>query len=229
MRKFECPHCAYVHIFAPTGKSKHKKRFSGYTCPNCHKKVTDQDILRRKGEGPKPKGERRKRVKREEPVWAVPLRGGEGPPRPIYEQIEWKTRDPLPPGQSHNPGHRNYRGWSLRRSLQPTDRTLGEASMSSLGIRPSAPIPYANYVEVNGELEKLKEERQALEGIREEMDTQKKKLAMMIVRLDRVEERLNAQVDKLCESLEQLDPKIQAFSTLVSHMVSAEPNRRQPR
>ena len=99
--------------------------------------------------------------------------------------------------------------------------------MSSLGIRPSAPIPHSNYVEVNGELEKLKEERQALEGISERLDKHEKKLALMIVRLDRVEERLNAQVGELCESLDQLDSKIQAFSTLVSHMVSAqEPNRR---
>ena len=147
--------------------------------------------------------------KREEPVWEKPQ--GEAL-RPINEQFEWKTRDPLPPGQSRNPGR--LRGWQPRRPLQPMDRSMGEATMLSLGIRHSAPIPHATYMEVNVELEKLKEERQALEGTREKFEQYEKRLVLIVTRLDRAEERIG----KALDGLENLESVIQSFSTLVSRM-----------
>jgi len=52
----------------------------------------------------------------------------------------------------------------------------------------------------------------------EKLEKHEKKLALMIVRLDRVEERLDATVKKLDISLTELDSKLQALSTLTSHM-----------
>jgi len=140
--------------------------------------------------------------------------------QPYVEQFEWRNSGPPPPGE-----HRNrYAGRSrwTPKPPQPTDRSLGEADLVGKGIRPSAPIPHQS---LRSE-EKLENKEYRKIDI-EKLEKHEKKLALIIVRLDRVEERLNAQVDKLCESLEQLDSKIQAFSTLVSHIVSAqEPNRR---
>ncbi len=124
-RKFTCPFCGYVHVFSPKGKSSFKKRVIGFTCPGCGKKPTEADFNRKKGRGPKPKEERRKRVKKEVvkeiPAFVV---------HPYVEQFEWKTIDPLPPGEHRN---RRYGTNGVRakrwkpKPPQPTERTLEEA------------------------------------------------------------------------------------------------------
>ena len=52
----------------------------------------------------------------------------------------------------------------------------------------------------------------------EKLEKHEKKLALIIVRLDRVEERLAATVKKLDISLTDLDSKLQSMATLTSHM-----------
>jgi len=120
MRKFECPFCNYVKNFYGKEAKKFRKRVAGFTCPRCGKKVTEDDIKRKKGRGPKPKGERRKRVKKE----VVKERPKALVPQPYVEQLAWRTGSPPPPGE-----HRRYTvraGWRPKPS-QPTERTLEEA------------------------------------------------------------------------------------------------------
>jgi len=81
--------------------------------------------------------------------------------------------------------------------------------MSSLNIRPSAPLPNSN-LEVNEKLDERKSET--------DLEKHEKKLALMIVRLDRVEERMGERVKELDIRLTELDSKLQALSTLTSHM-----------
>lgn len=52
----------------------------------------------------------------------------------------------------------------------------------------------------------------------EKLELHEKKLALLIVRLDRVEERMDEKVKELDLKLTELDSKLQAFSTLTSHM-----------
>ena len=216
MRKFECPFCDYVKIFYGKEAKKFRKRVSGFTCPRCGKKITDDDIKRKKGKGPKPKGERRKRVKKEV-VKEIPKAIV---PQPYAEQFEWKTRTPshTNPWERRNPNsgirnRSNYLRQRVEKPLQPVDRSLGEAAMGSLGITPSAPIPYQNF----GNEEKLKNS-EVLKVDMERLEQHEKKLALMIVRLDRVEERMDERVKELDLKLTEFDSKLQAFSTLTSHM-----------
>ena len=126
----------------------------------------------------------------------------------------------MPPG-SRNPGRHDYRNWNIRGGGKPPqqmDRSMGEAAMASLNIRPSAPIPHSNYMEVNVELEKLKEERQALESISEKMDMQEKKLVLLVTRLDRAEEKIDANVRELGTEAESLNSLLTSLSTLISRM-----------
>jgi len=217
MKKLECPYCGFIKVSAGRALRKYRKKLSGFTCTNCGEKVSGDVLTRKKGRGPKPKGERRKRSKKEE-VKETPIIVA---PQPHIERIEWKTRDSLPLGQSRNPDRRDYTSWQSRgggKPLQPMNRSMGEATMVSLGIRPSAPIPHSNYMEVNGELEKLKEERQALEGIREKLGKQEKKLVLIVTRLDRAEERIDANVRELGAEAESLNSLLTSLSTLISRM-----------
>jgi len=52
----------------------------------------------------------------------------------------------------------------------------------------------------------------------EKLEKHEKKLALMIVRLDRVEVRMGERVKELDIRLTELDSKLQALSTLTSHM-----------
>jgi len=85
--------------------------------------------------------------------------------------------------------------------------------MSSMNIRPSGIIPSEN---LRSE-EKLGNKEYREIDI-EKLERHEKKLALMIVRLDRVEERMNETVKELDVKLTELDSKIQALSTLTSHM-----------
>ena len=119
MRKFECPHCGFIKVLANRELRKFRKRLSGFTCTNCGKKVSPFDLAKKRGKGPKPPGERRKRVK-EEVVKEIPKAVV---PQPYVEQFDWKTRGSPPPGE-----HRRYAvraGWHPK-PLQATDRTLEE-------------------------------------------------------------------------------------------------------
>jgi len=118
MRKFECPFCNYVKNFYGKEAKKFRKRVAGFTCPKCGKKITHDDIKRKKGKGPKPKGERRKRVKKEV-VKEIPKALV---PQPYVEQLAWRIGSPPPPGE-----HRRYTiraGWRPK-PPQP-ERTLEE-------------------------------------------------------------------------------------------------------
>ena len=210
IRRFECPFCGYVHVFSPKGKSSHKKRIIGFTCPSCGKKPTEDDFNKKKGKGPKPKEVRRKRGIKKEIIKEEPKAVN---PQPHIEQYEWKTREPLPPGEYRNRRYGTGRkGWGPK-PLQPMDRSFGEAVMSSLNIRPSAPIPHQN---LRSE-EKLENKEYRKIDI-EKLEKHEKKLALIIVRLDRVEERLDSTVKKLDIRLTELDSKLQSLSTLTSHM-----------
>lgn len=134
-------------------------------------------------------------------------RGG-GTPGPILEEIEWRTRDPLPPGQM-----RNRRGWQPW-SPQPTDRSFGETVLTGRGVRLSAPIPQHSFSMEDEELERLKEERQALEAVRQGLERQEKKLVVLVTDIARAEERIGIVV----EQLEKLEPMLQNFATLMSRM-----------
>jgi len=127
-RKFTCPFCGYVHVFSPKGKSSFKKRVIGFTCPGCGKKPTEADFNKKKGRGPKPKEERRKRVKKdvlkEIPKTIV---------HPYVEQFEWRTSGTPPPG-----GYRSY-GGRVRgqpKPLQPTTRTFEEVVVDAFLTKP---------------------------------------------------------------------------------------------
>ena len=135
MRKLTCPFCGWVHVFSPKNKSKFKKRVVGFTCPNCNKKITDKEIIRKRGSGPKPPGERRNRVKKMEVV-------KETSPvvvQPYVEQFEWKTREPSPPGEPRRYGGRA--GWRPKiprhKPPQPTDRTLEEVIVEAFLSKPT--------------------------------------------------------------------------------------------
>lgn len=219
MRKFQCPFCGFTKNFYGKEARRYKKRVIGLTCPNCQKKVTEDDIKRKKGKGPKPKEERRKRVKKEF-VEETPIIVA---PQHDIDQIEWRTGGLPPPGE--NRSYPVRAGWQPK-PRQPTDRTLGEAVMVSRNIKPSAPIPYQD---LRSE-EKLgnKEYR---EIDMEKLEKHEKKLALLIVRFDRVEERLDGKVKELDVRLTELDSKLQALSTLTSHMenILEEASRKLPR
>jgi len=82
-----------------------------------------------------------------------------------------------------------------------------------MNIRPSGIIPSEN---LRSE-EKLGNKEYREIDI-EKLERHEKKLALMIVRLDRVEERMDETVKELDVKLTELDSKIQALSTLTSHM-----------
>ena len=84
--------------------------------------------------------------------------------------------------------------------------------MGSLGINPSAQIPFQKFRSE----EKL--ENEDLKADMDKIEEHEKRLALLIVRLDRVEERLDKKVKELDLRLEELGGKLQAFSTLTSHM-----------
>ena len=52
----------------------------------------------------------------------------------------------------------------------------------------------------------------------EKLDQHEKKLALIIVRLDRVEEKMDEKMKELDLKLTEFDSKLQAFSTLTAHM-----------
>lgn len=97
--------------------------------------------------------------------------------------------------------------------------------MSSQNIRPSAPIP--DTIRSEEKLEKSKERNVDVE----KAEQHEKKLALIIVRLDRVEERLNGKVDELSLRLTELDGKLQSLSTLTSHMemILEDARRKMPK
>lgn len=130
MRKLKCPFCNHVHVFSPKNKSKFKKRVVGFTCPNCNKKITDKDILKKRGRGPKPPGERRNRRKKREVVketFPVVV-------QPYVEPFEWKTREHPPPGEPRRHGGRA--GWRPK-PPQPTDRTIEEVVIEAFLSKPT--------------------------------------------------------------------------------------------
>jgi len=116
IRRFTCPFCGFTKNFYGTEARKFRKRVAGYTCPSCQKKVTADDVKRKKGRGPKPPGERRKRVKKEV-VKGIPKAVVS---QPYVEQFEWRTRE-VPPGEPRGGGVR----WRPK-PRQPTERTLEE-------------------------------------------------------------------------------------------------------
>ena len=114
MRRFVCPFCSFVHTFSPKEAQKYKKRVVGFTCPKCRRRPTEAELAKKKGQGPKPKGERRKRVKRKPVMDTTPIVD-----HPYVEQIEWRS-GPAPPGERQR--HGVNKGWQPK----PTERTLEE-------------------------------------------------------------------------------------------------------
>jgi len=124
-RRFQCPFCDYVKNFYGKEAKKFRKRVAGFTCPKCGKKVTEDDIARKKGKGPRPPEERRKRVRKE-----VVKETFKAIVQPYVEQFKWRTSEPPPPGE----GGRS-------KPTQPIDMSFAETVLSGRGVRVSAPIP----------------------------------------------------------------------------------------
>jgi len=93
--------------------------------------VSPSDLAKKRGKGPKPKEERRKRVKKEV-VKEIP----HGViPQPYVEQFKWRTsRSP--------PGERNV---GRSKPTQPIDMSFAETVLSGRGVRLSAPIPQDSF------------------------------------------------------------------------------------
>ena len=117
-------------------------------------------------------------------------------------------------------------GQRIEKPLQPIDRSLEEVLIGSRNIRTSAPLPYRKFRNE----EKL-ENRNGQMVDMEKFEQYEKKLALLIVRLDRVEERLDKNVKELDLRLTELDSKLQAFSTLTSHIetILEEARKNRPR
>lgn len=212
MRKFTCPFCGYKRIFPPKGKSKHKKRVSGFTCPSCGKKVTDDDIKRSKGKGPKPPGERRKRGKKEDiqetnivPIITLKSQKTE------TNDIKWRQKDHQyrPPSDARHPSARPRR-WQPKRM----DVSLGEASQMNSEIVPSGIINIENEQESFKPLDrKINDEE--IERATEVLDEARKKLMGTAINLSSIERKLNTKIDAI---MERLDRSTQTISTLLSHL-----------
>ena len=212
MRKFTCPFCGYQHIFSPKGKSKYKKKVSGFSCPSCGKKVTDSDIKSSKGKGSKPSSERRRRRKKVEIQQPdiVPI---VTPKSQRFEtnDIKWRqqTQSYSPPSEARHPSAR-----PRRRQPHPTDRPLGEAALMSSGIVPSGTMNIEieqesgnpMYREIN-----VKEIERATEALEEA----RKKLMGTAINLSSIERKLNTKIDDIIESQDRLT---QTLSTLISHL-----------
>jgi len=167
-------------------------------------------MRKKKGKGSKPKDQRRKRIKK----GVVPETPKVQPPKVHIEQIEWKTRNP-----SHtNPWERRYPNSRIRmeprieKPLQPMDRSIEEVVIGSLNLKPSAPIPYQKFRNE----EKMKNSE--VEFDLEKLEQHEKKLVLIIVRLDRIEERIDKTVKDLDLKLTEFDSRLQAFATLTAHM-----------
>lgn len=130
MKKLKCPHCGFIKVLGGRELRKWRKRLPGFTCAKCGEKVSSHDLVKKRGKGPKPPGERKKRVKKE----VVKERPKPIVPQPHVERPEWRPKPP-----------------------QPMERTLEEAVISSRNIRVSAPIPTPSFevYESKFETEKL--------------------------------------------------------------------------
>lgn len=228
MRKFTCPFCGYEHVFSPKGKSKHRKRVSGFTCPRCQKKATDDEIRKSKGKGPKPPGERRKRKKKADsrPPDIVPII------IPVSQQfetnnIEWRQKDQQhrPPSEAIHPSAR-----PRRRQPQPMERTLGEAAFMMTNIVPAGTVNIEDEPELVEKVDR-KVELEEIEMATEALDEARKKLRGVAINLSSIERKLNGKIDEIDASTEKLDRNIQTLSTLLSHLekVMEEDRRKRTR
>ena len=120
MKKLECPHCGFTKILGGRELRTFRKRLSGFTCTKCGEKVSPYALAKKRGKGPKPLGERRKRVRKK----VVKERPEAIVPQSYVERSKWRS---MAPG--------------------PTGRTLEEAVISSLNIGVSAPLPTLDLVE----------------------------------------------------------------------------------
>lgn len=125
-RKFTCPYCGFIRVLSGRELRKFRKRLSGFTCGKCGEKVSPYELSKKRGKGPKPPGERRKRVKKE----VVKEKPKAVVPQPYVEQFEWRNSGPPPPGE---PWIRA--GWRPK-PRQPTGRTLEEAIVEAFLSKP---------------------------------------------------------------------------------------------
>lgn len=123
MRRFVCPFCNFVHHFSPKEAQKYKKKVIGFTCPNCGRKPTQADLAKTRGAGPKPKSERRKRVKKEVIKDTSPI-----VVHPHVEQFEWRTRDEVSHEKSQRRGVRT--GWKPKPATRTLEEVLVEGHLS---------------------------------------------------------------------------------------------------
>lgn len=249
IRRFECPSCGFVHIFSPRESTKFKKRVVGFICPNCGYKVTDKDVTRKRGSGPKPPGERRKRNKNNQVKEFMPI----NIPTPEHDLldtniIEFRVNEPgyVPSSAAGHPGARiNRINYSYHPPIRepprrPTDRSLEEALLVGLNIVPSAEIPEVqppadleileSSYEEDCELEEMNEKKEAVEDLRGKLDQHQQRLSIIIERLDNFERTFTEKVHELETRNLQLETDLQTFSTLISQMESllAHYERRKP-
>ena len=212
MRKFTCPFCGYERIFPPKGKSKHKKRVSGFTCPSCGKKVTDADIKISKGKGPKPPSERRNRKKKVEiqQPHIAPIM------TPASQKIEtndikWRQKEQnyRPPSDARHPSARPRR-WQPH----PINRPLGEVALMNSGIVPAGIINIGKEREAMKPLDK-EINVEEIERATEALEEARKKLMGTAINLSGIERKLNTKIDSIMESF---DRSSRTISTLLSHL-----------
>ena len=167
-------------------------------------------MRKKKGKGSKPKDQRRKRIKK-----VVPEKPTVQPVKHHIEQIAWKTRIPshTTPWERRNPNSRIRMEPRIEKPLQPMDRSIEEVVIGSLNLKPSAPIPYQKFRNE----EKMKKS-EVLKYDMEKLEQHEKKLVLIIVRLDKIEERINKTVKDLDLKLTEFDSRLQAFATLTAHM-----------
>ena len=166
-------------------------------------------LARKRGKGPKPPEERRRRTKNLEeakpPVVVKPV-----DTRSTVGSFEWRVKGEryVSPSEARHPAARAVR------SAYPSGRSLEEVVLVGRGIRPSGPLPVRTILKEGNELERLREERVALEDIRGKLEKHEKRLVVVVTRLDRAEERIG----KALGGLERLEDVTRSFSTLVAQM-----------
>ena len=166
-------------------------------------------LARKRGKGSKSPEERRRRTKNLEeakpPVVVRPV-----DTRSTVGAFEWRVKGEryVSPSEARHPAARAVR------SAFPSGRSLEEVVLVGRGIRPSGPLPMRTILKEVNELERLRDERLALEAVREKLEQHEKRLVLVLTRIDRAEERIG----KAVAGLERVEGVVQSFSTLMAQM-----------
>lgn len=221
MRKFECPHCGHVKIFYGREARRSKKAVSGFTCPSCGRKVTADDVRRKRGKGPKPPGKGRKRGKGVE----APVRDARpkakpvaAPPPPGTGAIEWRTRAPpyISPSSATHPSARIAGRHNVGSRLEAPRHSPELSLKEALFVQSGGDVP---------QLDELAPEPENVGGGGMEREAEIKELKRIVRTLDEhdaelasLERRYDEVADSLKGLTEVLERNVHALSALVSRL-----------